>query len=98
MKMKSTQEIRTILSTHREELRARFGVIEIGIFGSSARGDASTTSDIDIVVDFEKPIGLQFTELADYLESLLSTKVDVVSKRGIKPRFLPSVEHDLIYV
>ncbi|MCI0707290.1 MAG: nucleotidyltransferase family protein [Ignavibacteriae bacterium] len=96
--MKTAQEIRSILASHREELRARFGVKEIGIFGSSARGDAGAKSDIDIVVDFEKPIGLEFTELADYLESLLSSKVDVVSKRGIKPRFLPSVEQDLIYV
>lgn len=96
--MKTIEEIRSVLAVHREELRSRFGVKEIGIFGSLARGEARPESDIDLVVEFERPIGLAFTELAEYLETLLRMKVDVVSKHGIKPRLLHSVEHDLIYV
>lgn len=96
--MKTAEEIRLILSRHREELRVRFGVKEIAIFGSSARGEANASSDIDLVVDFEKPIGLRFTELAEYLEALLNARVDLVSKQGIKPRLIPSIESDLIYV
>jgi predicted nucleotidyltransferase len=96
--MKTVDEIRSILSAHREVLRARFGVKEIGIFGSLARNEAERTSDVDIVVDFERPIGLAFTELAEYLETILDAKVDLVSKHAIKPRFLAAVESDLIYV
>ncbi len=96
--MMTLEEIRSILSAHKEQLRNRFGVKEIGIFGSSARGDTGDVSDIDLLVDFERPIGLAFTELAEYLENILGTNVDVVSKNAIKPRFLQSVEEDLIHV
>lgn len=92
------EEIQTILAAHKQELRTRFGVKEIAIFGSLARGDADATSDIDIIVDFERPIGLAFTELADCLETLLRAKVDLVSKRAINPKLLPHVEDNLIYV
>lgn len=96
--MTKLAEIRPVLVAHKAELRRRFGVKEIGIFGSSARGEAGPVSDIDVMVEFERPIGLAFTELAEYLEKILGCKVDLVSKRAIKPKFLPSVEEDLIYV
>ena len=51
-------------------LTAEYGVQRIGLFGSFARGTADETSDIDVIVEFQRPIGFQFMELVDYLEGL----------------------------
>ena len=53
----SFDEVRKIIERHRGELRERYGVKEIGIFGSFVRGEEREDSDIDILVEFEKPIG-----------------------------------------
>ena len=70
----------------------------MAIFGSYSRGEQSQSSDVDIMVEFDKPIGLRFVDLAEDLESLLSTKVDLVSRKAIKPRLLRIIEPDFIYV
>ena len=80
------------------ELADRFGVSSIGIFGSITREDFTDKSDIDILVDFSRPIGLDFITLADLLEERLHAKVDLVSSRFLKPRFYDSIKEDLIYV
>jgi uncharacterized protein len=56
------------------------------------------TSDVDILVEFDRPIGLAFVQLADELEELLDAKVDLVSHRAIQPRMMKHIEPDLIYV
>ena len=59
---------------------------EIGVFGSFVRGEAKKSSDIDILVEFSEPVGLfEFMELEEYLEKLLGHKVDLVSKKALKP-------------
>ena len=81
------------------ELEQRFGVNSIGLFGSVVRPDFSQEkSDIDIVVDFNKPIGIEFIELGDYLEDNLNRKVDLLSRNGIKPQYLKSIEAEIVYV
>ena len=96
--MKTTNELKTILSEQKEKLRKQYNVKNIGIFGSYARGEQTSASDVDILVEFEKPIGLAFVELADYLEQLIGEKVDVVSRGAIKPRMWEYVASDVLYV
>lgn len=79
------------------ELCRRYHVRELSVFGSAARGDMKPDSDIDILVEFEPdaPIGLwEFAGMEDDLSGLLGRKVDLVSKRGLKPRVRPYVLRD----
>ena len=80
------------------ELVEKFHVSSIGLFGSVVRDDYSATSDIDIIVDFSQPIGIEFIDLADYIETKLDKAIDLVSKKGIKPNYLKAIESDIIYV
>lgn len=67
-----------------------------------ARGEADESSDVDIVVEFERPVGLQFVELADYLEDLLSRDVDLLTPAGVQairsPRVAESIRQGVVYV
>jgi len=86
-KMKTVDEIRKILEQQKDFLRDKYKVKEIGIFGSYVRGEQKKTSDIDILVEFEKiPSLLKFIELENYLSDTLGVKVDLVEKKGLKPR------------
>ena len=76
----------------------RFFVDSIGLFGSIVRDDFSPTSDIDIIVDFSKPVGVEFIDLADFIEKKLKKKVDLVSKKGLKPKYLQQIQSEIIYV
>jgi len=96
--MKTLDEIKNILTQHKEELVDRYKVKEIGIFGSYIRGEQEGESDVDILVEFKEPIGLKFTELAEFLESILGVKVDLVSKGAVKPNRWRYIKEDLIYV
>jgi predicted nucleotidyltransferase len=77
------------------ELTARFGVQRIGLFGSFARGTAQESSDIDLIVEFQRPIGLRFMELVEYLEVLLGRKVDVLTPAGLHGIRLPEVARQI---
>jgi hypothetical protein len=84
--MKNLADILKTLAAHREELQQRYRVKELGVFGSVVRGEQKGTSDVDILVEFEKPIGFfTFLELEEYLSTLLGVKVDLVSKKALKP-------------
>ncbi|KCZ72783.1 putative nucleotidyltransferase [Candidatus Methanoperedens nitroreducens] len=61
--MKTLEEIRDILHKHKEELQQKYKVTEIGLFGSVVRGEQKEISDIDILVDFERPIGWDVVDL-----------------------------------
>lgn len=65
-------------------LVAEFGVRRIGLFGSFAKGTANEASDVDVVIEFHRPIGLRFVELVDYLEQLLGRRVDVLTPAGLQ--------------
>jgi len=83
---KSLDEIKEILKKHETGLKEKYRVKKIGIFGSYLRGEAKEESDLDILVEFEKPIGFfKFLELEEYLSNLLGIKVDLVSKKALKP-------------
>lgn len=90
--------IKQILTQLKPELRKKYFVNSIGLFGSIVRDGFNDKSDVDIIVDFSKPIGIEFVDLADYIESKLSKKVDLVSKNGIKTKYFSQIEAEIIYV
>ena len=83
-------------------LSRKYGVRRIGLFGSVARNSTRIDSDVDIVVEFDKPIGLRFIEFVEYMENLLGKEVDVLTKDGIKnirvKNVSSEIERDIIYV
>ncbi len=91
-------DILKILREIKPELVSRFSVANLGIFGSAVRDDFSEFSDLDLLVDFSKPIGIEFIDLADFIEKKIQRKVDLVSKNAIRPKFLSQIQNDLIYV
>ncbi|GBC92393.1 hypothetical protein HRbin15_00863 [bacterium HR15] len=98
--MRSLAEIQAILRAHQAELRERYGVRSISIFGSYARGEQTPESDVDLLVELEKPIGLRFFELWDHLESILGLRVDLLTPNALrsKPRLRQLVQEDLVHV
>ena len=74
----------------------------IGLFGSFAKGEQTDDSDIDILIEFEKPIGLKFVELTEYLEKVLGRQVDVLTPAGIKgiriKKIAQEIERGIVYV
>ena len=96
--MKDLSTIKQIIKELKPELEKKFHVSSIGIFGSVVRNDFSENSDVDIIVDFSQPIGIEFIDLADLLEEKFNEQVDLVSKKGIKPQYLSSIENEIVYV
>ncbi len=87
MKPPSLRRIETILRERREELVRDYGVTEIGVFGSCVRGEADEGSDIDILVEFNRPVGFfKFLEMEERLSEWLGARVDLVTKAALKPR------------
>ena len=82
----------------KNELRSRFTVKTFALFGSYARGEQTSESDIDLFVEFERPVGIEFVELIIYLEGLFGKPVDLVTKNGLNNKLKPFVGKDLIYV
>ncbi|MDF3077509.1 MAG: polymerase subunit beta [Sphingobacteriaceae bacterium] len=97
--MYTKESILGLLKQQKAILQKKYPISELALFGSFARGDNNENSDIDILVDFNNHIGgFEFIRLAHELEDLFRHKVDVVSRRGIKPQYLPFVERNLIHV
>jgi uncharacterized protein len=84
-----------LLQEKQSYLAAEFGVSKIGLFGSYAQGRTKETSDIDIVIEFSRPIGFRFFELVDYLESMLGAQVDVLTPAGIQNIRIKSIAKDI---
>ena len=84
--MRNIEEIKNILKAHKEEIKERYGVVILGIFGSYARKEQKETSDIDILVDIERPIGLKFFELWNEIEKMLGCNVDLITTRAAKQK------------
>jgi predicted nucleotidyltransferase len=98
MSRKSREEILSLLSQNKSNLENRFKVRRMALFGSYARGDQRSDSDVDILVDIDPSVGLEFVTLAEQIEQLLGLPVELVSRRAIKPNKLKYIEQDLIYV
>lgn len=96
--MKKLSEIKALLELNKQAIKNKYNIKQIGIFGSVARGEATELSDVDILVEFDKPIGLDFVLLADEIESILEVKVDLVTPNAIKPKMFEYIKQDLVYV
>ena len=87
------------LKQHRPEIKDRFAIKDLAIFGSVARDEAKGDSDIDILVAFEGRTDFdRFMELRFYLEDLLGVRVDLVTQKALRPQIRPNIEKDLIHV
>lgn len=88
-----------LLNQHFDEIDSKFGVKKLGIFGSVARGEGTSRSDIDVLVEFYKPVGFfKFIELENFLTGLLKKKVDLVTKNALKTTIKPIILKEVIYV
>jgi predicted nucleotidyltransferase len=96
--MRTLQEIKNKLSNHKNGLFHDYPIKSMAIFGSFSRGEQNESSDLDIIVEFSGKIGIRFVDLAEDLEKIIGIKVDLVSKKGIKEKYLKSIDLDLIYV
>ncbi|MCD6238949.1 MAG: nucleotidyltransferase family protein [Thermotogae bacterium] len=100
-KILDLKDIMNILKGCKEEFKKRYGVKEIGIFGSYVRGEQKETSDVDILVEFEPNARislLDFVKLEDYISDLLGIKVDLVEKSALKPRIGKHILREAIYL
>ncbi|MCK4420957.1 nucleotidyltransferase family protein [candidate division WOR-3 bacterium] len=99
--MKMLEEIKSILAEHKEELKGKYKIREMGIFGSFVRGEQRKKSDIDILVEFDEeniPDLLKFIEIERYLEKMLNRKVDLVREGGIRPELKTIILKEVIYL
>jgi len=96
--MTTLTDIKETLKINKDRLASKYGLSIIAIFGSYGRGQQTAESDVDILVDFKRPIGVEFIDLADELEGLLKIKVDLVSKNGVRPDYFKQIERELNYV
>jgi len=98
MTMRNLAEILEIIATHKASLERRYKIRRIAVFGSYVRQDQGPDSDVDVLVEFEHPPGLAFVDLADELETILRTRVDLVSRGALSQRGFESIASDLRYV
>ena len=87
-----------LLDKNEKQLRAKFPIRRIGIFGSVAKGTALPSSDIDILVEFEHPVDIfEFLDLKEHLEQLLGRKVDLVTQNALKPQLRERILKEVVY-
>lgn len=95
----TAEDILGVLRTVKPELATRFKARELGLFGSVARAEEATSSDVDLLVDFTEGADLfDLVGLALYLEELLGRKVDVVPRHALRPEFRDVVLRELVPV
>lgn len=95
--MTTREDILNLLSNRLETIRS-FGVREIGLFGSFARSEQNETSDVDILVELDKPKYKKYMNLLEFLEETFGRKVDLVTKSSIKPLIRNRVLRETVYV
>lgn len=97
--MQDVDGIKRMLLRRKVELNRKFKVKRIGVFGSYVRSEQKRGSDVDVLVEFEEPVGLfEFMALENYLSDLLGVKVDLVSKKALKPHIGERILEEVIYV
>ena len=99
--MKTFEQIKSTLAKHKEELRLKYKIKEIGIFGSYVKGEQKKQSDIDILVEFEETADLSlldFIGIENYLSDFLGIKVDLVEKHTLKPRIGKHVLEEVVRI
>ena len=97
--MKPLEEIKELLTKHKEKIKEKYKVKEIGVFGSYLKGEQKEKSDLDILVDFEEPVSLLgLVKVENYLSELLGIKVDLVPKKDVRPELKEIILNEAIYL
>jgi len=100
--MRTLDDIIGLIEEHKEEIRKKFRVKEIGVFGSYVRGEMKETSDVDVLVEFEenaKVSLIDFLKLENYLSEILGVvRVDLVEKGALKPNIGKRVLKETVFV
>lgn len=94
--MLNRETIVDLLQENYPHLVAEYGVARIGLFGSYVNGQPSETSDIDLIVEFERPIGFRFVEFAEFMEQILGRKVDILTPTGVRGIRIPQVAKNIL--
>lgn len=98
--MKPLEEIKRILKEQEPDLKRKYGVLNIGVFGSYSRGEADKKSDLDILIEFDDTIAiglLEFISIENFLSDKLGIKVDLVEKSAVKPRIGKNILEEVVY-
>jgi predicted nucleotidyltransferase len=99
IKMETFEKLKDILAEHKQQLKDRYKVEEIGIFGSYVRKEQKRKSDLDVLVSFSEIIDLfMFVELENYLSDILGVTVDLVMKDSLRPRLKERILNEAVYV
>lgn len=96
--MITKDKILSTLAKDKPELQDRFKVRKLALFGSYARGDQRADSDVNILIEVDPSIGLEFVTLAQRIEALLGVKVDLVSSRAVSSKAMEFIKPELIYI
>lgn len=97
--MKTIGDIEKIIQKNRKELEGKYNLRKIGVFGSYVRGEQKKYSDIDILVELRRPTGfIKFIRLENRLSKLLGIKVDLVTKKALKPFIGQRILREVRYV
>ena len=98
--MKTREQILNFLAQNKQMFRARFHIVRIGLFGSYARGDQNSVSDLDLLVEFEDGTENLYElklQIKDFFRSQLGLEVDICREKYIKPRFKNSILKETVY-
>lgn len=91
------KQVEDILRSQKQYLSEHFHVEKIGIFGSFARSEQHQDSDVDLLVEFNRPVGLEFIQLKLYLEDVLGRKVDLATEAALKPMIKDQILSEVQY-
>jgi len=93
-----TNEVIHKLKQIKPHLQREYTVKSVGLFGSFANGAYTDTSDVDILVEFDRPVGWQFFKLEKYLEKALQRKIDLVTVNALKEQLKPFILSNIQYI
>jgi uncharacterized protein len=92
-------EILEKLRAGKADIQKKYPVSSLALFGSYARDEQTPESDVDLLVEFNGPIGWEIVDLVEDLEKLLDVKkIDLVTKKYVKPHYLPYIQENLVHV
>jgi len=98
----SREQIFQVIKANLSHLEIEYGVERIGLFGSYSKNLQAGDSDIDLIIEFSRPIGFRFIELAEYLEDLLGVPVDILTPAGVEgirvPEVAAEIRNSVVYV
>lgn len=96
--MLTKEKVLSILKQTKTSLQDKYHILNIGLFGSFAKNSATETSDIDIVIELDKPLGWAFFDIQYELEELFQRKVDLVTKAALHPALKENILKDCIFL